>query len=122
MTSVVNKYSAAANRLIKRTGQLCVLSKTTVTNKVYNPVTDEYDGVVSTTNVPTTYSYQELDLTKLNLNSGDVIKEVVVVPYNQSYVGIDTTWKFNVGTTKDIKRIEPNIINDIPISYVLYLG
>lgn len=111
---------ATANKLISEYGSNVTLTKTINTDRVYNPITDEFEGGgTQDISVVVKYVQSKLDVGDNELSQISSVNKVMLIEYRDEIANIDNTWKAD---GNKIYHIKTTSLQGQDILYRLYVG
>ena len=110
---------SVALNLITEFGNDCTLSKKITTDKVYNPITDAYDGTDSSVTISTKCSISDLEVGTSDREQNPAIRKVATVPYSTDLADLDATWRLD---DNEIYKVDKVMSQNDVIIFKLYIG
>jgi hypothetical protein len=105
--------------LITQFGNDCVLTKKVITDKVYNPVTDEYVGTDASISFNCKCVVSDLEEGSKAKEENPAIKKVATIPYYVDIVDLDASWQLD---GNEIYKVDKSLSQNDIILFKVYIG
>jgi hypothetical protein len=119
MSTFAYNMIGVASSLINEFGNDVVLKKVITTGKVYNPITDEYEGTDDSIIVNTKCVYSKLKEGDKTLEDIGKVSNIATVPYSDDIADIDNTWTIDDNKILSVKSTKTQSKD---IVFKLYVG
>lgn len=110
---------STANRMIQQYGSSVVLKKKITTGKIYNPITDEFEGIDSSIEASVNAIQSKKDVGDDTLAEIQSVKEILLLEYSNEIEGLDNTWTCN---GRKIYHVKTTSVQGQDILYRIYVG
>lgn len=114
-----DKLTKTANNLLDKFGDTIVFTKKEVAGQVYNPITDEYEGIETDISIQTKGYFRKQSYGELKAEDSHKISRVCGFAYNEEVKDIDNTYKLNGNT---IVRLDKQGLQDGTVFMYAYIG